>query len=231
MSITVDTSHPAAAQIVHFTVHVHTDNWTEMPSISWGDQMSYGLDGGPTTGWCSTGPHDFTYTGEHAYRYSGQFQFVFGDGYENCPADGHDQMVIIKGLIHVGPGPFLHNGPIQPTAGWSGQMWITNGDPHLVYIQAGGGDNDGWEDTLTVDWGDGSTPWTKSVAPPSVCEPANQSPPRPYAWPVFAMGTGTISHQYPSSGTYTITVSVHSEGCDGSEPQAASITGTVKAFE
>jgi hypothetical protein len=104
------------------------------------------------------------------------------------------------------------------------------GDSHYLPLFIGARDEDGWIRQFLVDWGDGSAPVTLAYNP----FPCKAMPPS--GWPAdnyVSIPSNTLNpevgldgkpapsteHLYSTPGTYTVTVTVRSTACDGSQPQ------------
>ena len=88
-----------------------------------------------------------------------------------------------------------------------------------VWMSFGASDRDGVVRRVTVDWGDGSPHSVVDVSPSDyacVDEPS--------AYP----STGdahSLDHVYATRGSYTVTATILSNGCDGRNEQSARVTG------
>jgi hypothetical protein len=87
-------------------------------------------------------------------------------------------------------------------------------------MSIGASDRDGVVRRVTVDWGDGSAPSAMDIPRG---ERACLDEPTVYRW---SGDTHTLEHVYPSSGTFTVTASVVSAGCDGTSEQSGVASGT-----
>jgi hypothetical protein len=134
--------------------------------------------------------------------------------------------------------PRYSQGPALPTMKEVGNYASPDhyGDKHYLPLFIAAQDDDGWISQFVVDWGDGSAPLTLAYNP----FPCKATPPS--GWPagnyvslpsdttnplVGADGQPVPSteHFYVAAGTYTVTVTVRSTACDGSQPQEG--TGTM----
>lgn len=116
------------------------------------------------------------------------------------------------------PTPTYTNGPSQPTASGAPR---TGDNPSYVYLNAAGGDADGWVRLIRVDWGDGSTT-TAGEWSTSACTNAAGTD-----HPAATQHDGNVSHHYAAAGSHTATVTVVSVACDGSGTQTASSSVTL----
>ena len=113
------------------------------------------------------------------------------------------------------------------------------GDSHYLPLFIGAMDEDGWIHDFTVDWGDGTT--SVFVYNPFPCRvdaatgyPVGNyvSMPSDTTNPLVGLDGKPVPSTerfFAAAGTYTVTVTVTSTACDGSEPQqgSRSITWTV----
>ena len=241
LTVTLENQRPDAAELLTFDLHVHLDvsanndwQWAQ-----WGDGSSSPPDGwrsrdpnvtGDDHGACMPAGSDFTLVYHRAYRATGDWTFVipYGDSPGCKEGSAQHPPPTVRGTIHMGPGPWTHNGPMQPEVYWGGEQCPSSGSGLTVCTQEVSADFDGWVDQMSLDWGDGSPPYQQTVPPPANCEPGTQSPQHADAYPTGGLSSGPpMSHTYPRSGQYTITLSAHSEGCDASEGQSVTWTTSV----
>ena len=163
----------------------------------------------------------------HVYNLDGRWTFMLNPITGNCGVPGVRPTLF--GTIEIAVGTAAAQGPSQPTvlvnrttpvAGHEGdQRWAS------IVVQAG--DEDGWLRGLSLDWGDGTPPQAFGEGGLG-CRPHAGGWPSPSRiWVV----TNEAIHHYPAPGTYRITVTAVSTGCDGSLPQhgQGSLTWVVPA--
>jgi len=125
----------------------------------------------------------------------------------------------LAGTITVLPGAANSNGPAMPEG--SIEQNPEGAPVNGVGMSFGASDRDGVVRRVTIDWGDGSPPSVIDVRPSDyacVDEPS--------AYP-SAAGTYSLDHVYATDGSYTVTATILSTGCDGHNEQSARVTGVV----
>ena len=134
--------------------------------------------------------------------------------------------------------PGYSQGPALPTMKEVGNYASPDhrGDAHYLPLYIAAQDDDGWISQFVVDWGDDSSPTTYAYNP----FPCKAMPPS--GWPagnyvslpsdtthplvgIDGQPVPSTEHFYGAPGTYTVTVTVRSTACDGSQPQEG--TGTM----
>jgi hypothetical protein len=109
------------------------------------------------------------------------------------------------------------------------------GDSHYLPLFIGAQDDDGWISQFLIDWGDGSPPLTLAYNPfPCKAMPPSGWPANNYVTipsdttnPLVGLDgkpAPSTEHFYSEPGSYTVTVSVRSTACDGSQLQETSRT-------
>jgi hypothetical protein len=112
------------------------------------------------------------------------------------------------------PSATSTNGPAAPQA----TVATRSGDnASYVYITAGGSDADGWISRIVVHWGDGA----ESAFPYSTSGCTNG--------PSSQTSSVPGGHHYASAGSYTVTVTVTSVACDGTQAQTGSTSMSVQS--
>ena len=115
--------------------------------------------------------------------------------------------------------PTSTNGPSEPTAGATSR---TGDNAAYTYLNASGGDADGWVKRITINWGDGTGTTTVGEWSTSSCANASGSD-----HPAATHHDGNVNHHYESAGSHTVTITTYSVACDGSSQQVGSSTVTV----
>ena len=134
--------------------------------------------------------------------------------------------------------PRYSQGPALPTMKEVGNYASPDhrGDAHYLPLYIAAQDDDGWISQFVVDWGDDTAPTTYVYNP----FPCKAMPPS--GWPagnyvslpsdttnppvgIDGQPVPSTEHFYAAAGTYTVTVTVRSTACDGSQPQEG--TGTL----
>jgi hypothetical protein len=123
------------------------------------------------------------------------------------------------GFIDVGPGPATSQGPAVPTLlADDGRSPAQDADPTLAVAFGEARDEDGYIAGFSVDWGDGTT--QSFPGDPLGCRQGASG------WPqssyTLIQGSSRVpppAHRYANARPYTVTVSVWSTGCDGSDVQ------------
>jgi hypothetical protein len=134
--------------------------------------------------------------------------------------------------------PGYSQGPALPTMKEVGNYASPDhyGDAHYLPLYIAAQDDDGWISQFVVDWGDDTSPTTYVYNP----FPCKAMPPS--GWPagnyvslpsdttnplvgIDGQSVPSTEHFYVAPGTYTVTVTVRSTACDGSQPQEG--TGTM----
>lgn len=178
------------------------------------------VDGADAKCTTSTGMHsiDQTFTFTYAFREATSYPIHFWFMSGTCAGGAVDERHDFRTTIDISNGNGQTNGPAQPyfympfySASVSGgQITI---DPSLL-------DDDGNISQLSIDWGDGNPPTVIGIQ--GAChDPA----PSGMYWPYTAMNQHATSPTL-APGTYTVTITETSTGCDGSDPQTASTSHT-----
>lgn len=219
MSLTIDKATPRAGEPVTFTVS------GSMPNRPCCDlSLVYG-DGGTTksdTGYCSYGNSRPTATGttramSHAYNKAGRWEFALNASSTTCG----DNMAYgsLYGWIEVAAGVATSQGPTPPaiTVGRYAPAPHSD-DPSYATVYAQAWDDDGYIARLVVDYGDGAT--QEFPGDGMGCRPTSGG--WPAASRAWLPSNPPPTHQYSAPGTYKVTVTAFSQGCDGRDVQTAS---------
>ena len=160
-------------------------------------------------------PTDSTDQLVHAYRVPGRYTATLTVVTGGCEAPVERVEVDTTVLVTGEAGP--SNGPRAPEP----SAVVLETDPTgTVSVEAGASDRDGFVSKVSVDWGDGSSP-SVLTADPSECV---EDPAR---W-VHSALRETVNHRYDAGGTYQVTVTAVSQGCDGAAVQDATTELTVE---
>jgi hypothetical protein len=164
----------------------------------------------PCRGGASALDFDFT----HAYRVPGTY--TVSAFLERCTGAGPQIVRASPVLVRVVPPPdgrLPSNGPREPMVGVTvSSEWKAG---QALGADAGGDDRDGFTRVFWIDWGDGS-------APIRIERPLTDCRDTPSSYPKDDPGIGDkFEHVYLAPGTYYITATVESTGCDGGSVQTA----------
>lgn len=118
--------------------------------------------------------------------------------------------VELTGLVTVGPSGLPTNGPARPTATVGASSgWKSLSHSRFVDLLVGGEDRDGYVRRLEIDWGDGTSSETVEIeGEADVCR-------RNPVAPSGGVVPTSRPHLYTRDGTYRVTVTAVSSGCDG----------------
>jgi hypothetical protein len=170
------------------------------------DLVCTGIAGQPQP--TSEGPDEESRSFFHAYRTSGRYEVRASAGSGGC--DTKIESVAVSGEIEVLPATVPTNGPMQPKAEITHEYYI-DGDPTMLVTDIGGTDPDGYVTRVELDWGDGSDSHVNDASLDR-CEEKEGD------WPDTYLGDQP-KHRYPENGTYRLTLTVTSVGCDGGAEQ------------
>jgi hypothetical protein len=153
------------------------------------------------------------------YNRAGRWEFSFQGMAGRC--GDHNVYAALYGYIQVAPGPSRAQGPAVPTIeALEARAPNEPVEPGFVKVWAKSRDEDGYISRFLIDFGDGSPSETRP-GDPLGCRPTRSGWPAPStAW----LQEPYPSHRYAAPGNYTITVTVVSTGCDGTEEQTARAT-------
>ncbi|MDQ3756445.1 MAG: DUF4442 domain-containing protein [Actinomycetota bacterium] len=202
-----------AAEIL--TVHITAtdeDGGELALGVDWGDAP--GGFPGPSILECRGG-HDVelpasrqSWTLQHSYRRPGRYPIgvVVSAGY--CDPEA-GKTLKVPGVVAVGSGPLLSNGPGVPIvdAGPADEQ-----SPGVFDLGIDAEDPDGWIHRIDVDWGDGSPPHKLEYSTSACVDDLS-------AFPGPTRRVEKLTHTYPDAGSYQVNVAVHSAGCKGADLQ------------
>lgn len=225
LRVRVDTASPRAGDPVRFTVEAETHD-----HACCGLYLLYG-DGG-NSNWAMTWPGgcDAAVPGKvsaeytHVYNQAKRWEFSFQAATGRCGVD--NIWTALHGYLEVLPGVARSQGPALPVV----KQVLEARDPSQtpppgsLQVWAEAEDTDGFISGFVVDFGDG-TPAETYLGDRMGCRPT------PSGWPARSLAwlrDPYASHQYAAPGTYTITVTAVSTGCDGGERQTAAGTMTYR---
>ena len=163
-------------------------------------------------------PHTATsavQTFRHAFRRGGTAR-AWVHVYERC--GGPRRYLSFEPAVRVADGPVLPNGPWPPVASVRASDDEVPEDPADGQIFYGDVfDHDGAAWTFSWDFGDGTR--TSARRAGSWCRWGRDD----LGWP-NSEGTSRVTHRYAQPGTYTITFTATTAGCDGKGQQTATAT-------
>ena len=179
-------------------------------------------DGGPA------GPGTKRAETTHVYNGEGRWDFMVAALTGNCThrTTTHPTML---GSLFIGAGtPHTGQGPSLPAVTVDTYMGTGRPDaPNELLLGASATDADGFITKLVTDWGDGASGLREGDG--MGCRESLSGWPRE-SWAPIPSGSNQApaGHRYASPGTYRVTVTAYSAGCDGSDVQtgSASLTWT-----
>lgn len=218
LAVTIDKATPKAGEPVTFTLTAGSATLpccgfylTVGDGTSWAKDNGYGCPGGPP------GPATRTTQTSQVFNKAGRWEFVYSGITGNCRTSGVPAHMYA--WIEVAPGTSTSQGPQQPTIKVDRYGPAPHWDePGYVTVYGQGRDEDGYVAKLVVDYGDGTT--EQFPGDGAGCRPGASG------WPAASMAwTPTDpppTHRYASPGTYKVTVTAYSQGCDGRDVQSVS---------
>lgn len=222
LRVRIDTPAPRVGDPVRFSVEAETPD-----HACCGLYLLYG-DGGSSDGqmvWsggCANAvPGKATAEYTHVYNRAGRWEFSFQAATGRCGVD--NIYTSLHGYLEVAPGASRSQGPAAPVVNRVLEARAPNDAvvPGSLKVWAEAEDDDGFVSAFVVDFGDG-TPAETFLGDRMGCRPTLSGwPSHSLAW----LRDPYAVHSYAAPGSYTITVTAVSTGCDGGERQTA--TGTM----
>lgn len=225
LDVIIEPAYPRAGEVVRFRVEAtDTDGGVVVIGFDPGDRREASRPGAPSVDCVARDPGapprerppasrtgDFT----HAYRVAANRRLSVTVASGDCGR--RPNYAELSGTITVLPGATTSNGPQEPRGGIFQNS--ESAAPGSVRMSISASDVDGVVRRVTVDWGDGSTPSVVDVARDER-DCANE----PTAYPRSG-NSHSLDHIYARPGSYTVTASIASTGCDGRNEQAATASG------
>lgn len=212
MSIRMEPAAPRTGDLVRFFLTASSARICCGLYMVYGDGFTSGSSG------CGTQPGAASTELTHGYNKAGQWEFLFQASDGAC--GDHMQHGAIYGWIEVAPGTTTSQGPSQPTLQIGDnnlQAGYSNDDRSYVTVAGTARDEDGYIARFVVDWGDGSPTEQLPGGDGAGCRPTSSG------WPAPSMGNmptnPPATHRYAARGTYAVTVTAYSTGCDGRDEQ------------
>ena len=159
------------------------------------------------------GSHAADYTFGHGYRSSRTYdvrvlRVILACG-EEIAFEGDPLRLTVV------PGPALSNGPELPTSTnciLNLESFCVHAEERRARVFAGLSDPDGYIESARIDWGDGG-PVSEVHFPLAECQDPGDR------FPSNERSATLPDHTYEAPGTYTVTLTVVSTGCDGKDAQ------------
>ncbi len=163
----------------------------------------------------SEGRTEFPSQTSHAFKSPGTYLVrATATTGTRCGAKATDEVISGVVAITVRNGSVATNGLSFPTLSVTpGPGGLMPEDPHAT-VSIKTSDSDGYISRIVIDWDDPGSSLTVLSYPLSECRDT------PFTWPSSERSAET-SHDYITAGTYNVTVTVTSVGCDGQSSQEA----------
>jgi hypothetical protein len=227
--VEVSASEATAATLTTITVRAHDPvNLAPTVNIDFGDGTSTDSYRAFYPGYkpCRGGGGEVQLDFTHAYRVPGTYTVRVS--MQRCTGRSDDVVAAEPLRLTVAPPPdgnLPSNGPRAPMVEVAPHS-VNADEGGAVSVHVGALDRDGYLRTFRIDWGDGSAV-TEVERPLTNCHDTPTSYPRGdiYGSPEGDTYGFDVRHHYATPGTYRITVTVESTGCDGASVQTATDTG------
>lgn len=230
ITVKVDKASPAAGEPVRFDVEASSASRACCALVlRFGDGSMYPQQNqnGPCAPGAPQGHGPVSLSTVHTYSGNNQWMFEAQALTGNCDEPGGAGALF--GILQVGPSS-TGQGPARPDVwiartgymGENGQP-AHQGDRSWAAVVAIAKDDDGWVRSAKLDWGDGTKP--QVYASGMTCRPTVTGWPGGTQIAFGAVGSGEGVHHYANPGTYTVTVTAVSTGCDDTVTQTG--TGTL----
>lgn len=227
IEVVVHTPDPLTAQILRLSVKASDKYGAE---ITGGADFGDGPGGGvptPAILECKTrtspvaGPRaERAWEITHSYRIPGPYKLQVVAASASCDQGDKGRTVAVTGVISVGKGLVLGNGPALPSVTLKQMKNVR--EPGAALINIGSTDADGFVRRVELDWGDGSPRFVHEVPVAECFDPIR-------SWASSEV-LKAPTHRYATPGeTYTARATITSIACSGSEAQTATATTLVTA--
>jgi len=220
--VKVDRAAPRAGEPVHFDVEASSATRACCDLVlRFGDGSTYPDHSEPRS--CPSGRPQghgpVTLGATHTYAQNNQWMFEVKALTGNCEEPAGSGTMF--GTIQVGPSS-TGQGPTLPDVMLARTGFLNQadgqpahqGDRTWASVVAIANDEDGWVRSARLDWGDGT--------PPQIFPSGMTCRPTVTGWPggtQVALATGDAIHHYSTPGSYTVTLTAVSTGCDGTVSQ------------
>ncbi len=159
----------------------------------------------------------------HSYRSPGSYT-ITATAHVVWPCRAVDEQYVsfetTQAISVTGARTTKSNGAVVPNVSMNAGLGDEPGRDALRVVSAV--DRDGYIQSLSVDWGDGSSPSvaTQNMAP---CREDKNG------WPALNGENANMHHHYDMAGDFTVTLTAVSVGCDGKSPQEETLSDTFHA--